>query len=67
MIAEYWRVDSLIGNDGIQNNDSKSFLWDLLKSTFSDKRKEDKTDKSFKMRPMIEPSKFEIFRGTIKW
>ena len=25
-IAEYWRVDNLIGNDGIQNNDSKPFL-----------------------------------------
>ena len=25
-IAEYWRVDNLIGNDSIQNNDSRTFL-----------------------------------------
>ena len=25
-IADYWRVDKPIGNDGIQNNDWKLFL-----------------------------------------
>ena len=61
MIAEYWRVDNPIGNDGIQNDDSKSFLRDLSKSTFSDKRKENRTDKPFKMRPVIDHLNSKFF------
>ena len=46
-IAEYWRADNLIGNDGVQNTMTQNLH-------FADNRKDDKTDKAFKMKPVIE-------------
>ena len=46
-IAEYWRADNLIGNDGIQNTMTQNLH-------FADNRKDDKTDKAFKMKPVID-------------
>ena len=53
-IAEYWRVDNLIGNDGIQNTMIRNLFCEILQNLhFADNRKGDKTDKAFKMRPVI--------------
>ena len=41
-IAEYWRVDSLIGNDGIQNTMIRNCLCEILQNLhFADDRKDD--------------------------
>ena len=54
-IAEYWRVDNLIGNDGIQNKTIGNHFCEILQNLhFPDNRKDDKTDKTFKMRPVID-------------
>ena len=54
-IAEYWRVDNLIGNDGIQNTMIRNRFCEILQNLhFADNRKDDKTDKAFKMRPVID-------------
>ena len=54
-IAEYWRVDNLIGNDGIQNTTIQNHFCEILQNLhFADNRKDDKTDKAFKMRPVID-------------
>ena len=54
-IGEYWRADNLVGNDGIQNTMvSKHFCETLKNQHFTDNRKVDKTEKVFKMRPVIE-------------
>ena len=53
-IAEYWRVDNLIGNDGIQNTMFRNRCEILQNLHFADNRKDDKTDKAFKMRPVID-------------
>ena len=54
-IAEYWRVDNLMGNDGIQNTMIRNRFCEILQNLhFADNRKDDKTDKAFKMRPLIE-------------
>ena len=54
-IAEYWRVDNLIGNGGIQNTMVRNRFYEILQSLhFADNRKDDKTDKTFKMRPVID-------------
>ena len=60
-IAEYWRVDNLIGNDSIQNTMIRNLFCEILQNLhFADNRKDDKTDKAFKMRLVIDPlnSKF---------
>ena len=50
-IAEYWAVDSLIANDGIQNTMIRNHFCEILQNLhFPDKRKDDKKDKSFIMR-----------------
>ena len=52
-IAEYWRVDNLIGNDGIQNTMIRNRFCEILQNLhFADNRKDDKT--AFKMRPVID-------------
>ena len=44
-IAEYWRVDNLIGNDGIQNTMIRNRFCEILQNLhFADNRKDDKTD-----------------------
>ena len=54
-IAEYWRVDNLIGNDGIQNTMIRNRFCEILQNLhFADNRKDDKTNKAFKMRPVID-------------
>ena len=54
-IAEYWRVDNLIGNDGIQNTVIRNHFCEILQNLhFPDKRKDDKKDKSFIMRRVID-------------
>ena len=55
MIAEYWGVENLIGNDGIQNTMTQNYFCEILQNLhFADNRKDDKTDKAFKMRPVID-------------
>ena len=55
MIAEYWRADNLIGNDGIQNTMIRNSFCEVLQNQhFIDNRKDDKTDKVFKIRPAID-------------
>ena len=54
-IAKYGRVDYLIGNDGIQNTMVRNRFCEILQNLhFADNRKDDKTDKAFKMRPVID-------------
>ena len=54
-IAEYWGVDNLVGNDGIQNKMIRNCFCKILQNLhFGDNRKNNKTDKAFKMRPVIE-------------
>ena len=54
-IAEDWRVNNLIGNDGIQSTMIRSRFCEIFQNLrFADNRKNDKTDKAFKMRPVID-------------
>ena len=54
-IAKYWRVDNLIGNDGIQNSMIRNRFCEILRNLhFSNNRKENRTDKAFKMRQVID-------------
>ena len=54
-IGEYWRVDNLTGNDGIQNIMIRNRFCEILQNLhFVVDRKDNKTDKTFKMRPVIE-------------
>ena len=50
-IAEYWRVDNLIANDGIENTMIRNHFCEILQNLhFADNRKDNKTDEAFKMR-----------------
>ena len=51
-IAEYWTVNNLIGNSGFQNTMIRNRFCEILQN-FADNRKDDETDKAFKMRPVI--------------
>ena len=54
-IAEYWRVDNLIGNNGIQNTMIRNRFCEILQNLhFADSRKDDKTNKAFKVRPVVD-------------
>ena len=54
-IAEYWTADNLIGNGGFQNTMIRSRFCEILQNLhFADNRKDNKTDKAFKMRPVID-------------
>ena len=54
-IAEYCRVDNLIGNDGIQNTMIRNRFCEILQNLrFADSRKDQKTEKAFKMRLVID-------------
>ena len=59
-IAEYWRVDNLIGNDGIQNTMFRNRCEILQNLHFADNRKDDKTDKAFKVRPVIDHLNWKV-------
>ena len=66
-IAEYWRVDNLIGNDGIHNtmirNRSCEIFQNLQNLHFADNRKDNKTDEAFKMKPVIDHLNSIFFEG----
>ena len=61
-IAEYWRVDNLIDNEGIQNTTIRNRFCEILWNIhFAVNRKDDKTDKDFKMRPVIDHLNSKFF------
>ena len=61
-IAEYCRVDNLIGNGDIQNTMTRNHFCDMFqKLYFADNTKDDKTDKNFKMRPVIDHLNLKCF------
>ena len=61
-IAECWRVDNLIGNDGIQNRKIRNCFCEILQSLhFIDNRKRNKTDKAFKMGPVTDHLNSKFF------
>ena len=65
-IAEYWKADNLIGNNGIQNTMIRNRFCEILQNLhFADNRMDDKTDTVYKMRPVIDHlnSKF----SEVKW
>ena len=54
-ITKYWRVDNLIGNDGIQNTMIWKRFCEILQNLyFEDDRKDDKKVNAFKKRPLID-------------
>ena len=54
-IAEYWRVDNLIGNNVIQNTMIRNGFCEILQNLhFADSAYDDKTDRCFKLRPVID-------------
>ena len=54
-IAEYWKVYNLISNDGIQKTMIRNRFSEIPQNlNFTDNRKDDKTDKAFKIRPVID-------------
>ena len=54
-IAEYWRVDNLIGNDIIKNTMISNRFREILQNLhFADKIYDDKTDRGFKVTPVID-------------
>ena len=54
-IAEYRRVDNLIGNDGIRNTMIGNRFCEILQNLYlTDNRKDDKTNKACKIRPVID-------------
>ena len=57
-IAEYWRVEYLIGNNVIQKTMIRNHFCEILQNLhFADDTYDDKTDRSFKVRPVIEDLK----------
>ena len=60
-ISEYWRVHNQIGNEGIQNTIIRKRFCQILQNLhFADNRKDDKTDKAFKMRPVIDHLNWKV-------
>ena len=54
-IVVYWNVDQFIGNGGIQNAMFRDRLFKILQNLhFAENRKDNKTEKVFKMIPMID-------------
>ena len=68
-IAEYWKVDNLIGNDGIQNTMIQNRFCEILQNPhFADNRKDNKKNRhGFQDETSDKPLKFEIFQGNIEW
>ena len=52
LVAEYWRVDNLIGNDGIQSTMIRNRFCEILQGSID--RKDNKIGKAFNMRPVID-------------
>ena len=59
-IAEYWRVNNLIGNDGIQNTMIRNHFCEILQN-FADNRKGDKNRQGFHDETSDRLPKFQIF------
>ena len=54
-IAEYWRVDNYFGNNVIQNTIIRNRFCEILQNLhFAGNMYDDKTDKGFKVRPVID-------------
>ena len=54
-IVEYWRVDNLIGNNLIQNTIIPNRFCEILQNlNFAENMYDDKTDRGFKVRPVID-------------
>ena len=54
-IAEYWRADKLIGNNVIQNTMIRNCFCEILQNLhFTDNTYDDKIDRGFKVRPVID-------------
>ena len=68
-IAEYWKKDNLISSDGIQNTMIGNLFFEVLQNLhFADNTKDDKTDKGFNMRPVIDHLNSKpLFQGVINW
>ena len=67
-IAEYWRVDNLIGNDGIQNTMIWNRFCEIFQNLhFADNKKDDKADKAFKMRPEIDHLNLKFSKTDLEW
>ena len=67
--AEYWKKDNLISSDGIQNTMIGNLFFEILQNLhFADNTKDDKTDKGFNMRPVIDHLNSKpLFQGVINW
>ena len=54
-IAEHWGLDNLIGNKFIQNTMIQNHFCKILQNLhFADNTYDDKTDRGFKVRPVID-------------
>ena len=54
-LEDYWSTDKCIGNDKIQNVMTRTRFQSILQNLhFSNDDNDDKTDKSYKIRPVIE-------------
>ena len=54
-IAEHWKIDNLIGNDGIQNKMIRNRFSEIIQNLhFAGNKENDKTDKALNMRPVID-------------
>ena len=61
-IAESWKVDNMIGNNGIQNTMIQNHFCKILQNLhFADNRQDDKTNKAIKMRPVIDHLNSKFF------
>ena len=61
-IAESWKVDNMIGNNGIQNTMIQNRFCKILQNLhFADNRQDDKTNKAIKMRPVIDHLNSKFF------
>ena len=53
-IKSYWECEQFIGNEGIRNAIARSRFEDILRNIrFSDTTKDDKSDKGYKVRSLM--------------
>ena len=61
-IAEYWRIDNLIGNGGIQSTMIRNRFCEILQNLpFADNKNDNRTRQGFQDETSHRPPKFEIF------
>ena len=54
-LKDYWGTDTYIGNDGIKNVMARSRFVEILRNLhIADNTKDDKTDRGYKVRPLID-------------